>query len=227
MEVDFNYPITSLRSTISQPNLTHLIDYENEGCALQRTNIKLNYWYEVDCARCSMSYSGIGNYKSRSLLQKECIKRNGISGNQLNKWLYLNAEKPLLISKKEWRETCPRVFYIHKNLIYKRKSLIKACLETLNKLLLVNEQVSIKYDLKRKPGHIFNVGKINNNYLWYIDAQYNINPGEKLLAQYLSEIKEKNIIQSIGIIITPWQAYQLLDEDGYNMVYDYHYLNWY
>lgn len=227
MEVDSSFDIKSLRSTISQPNLTHFIDYENEGCALQRTNIDIENWNEVDCGRCSMSYSGIGNNKSRSLLQNECIERNGITGKQLNKWLYLNARKPLQISKKEWRENCPRVFYIHKNLIYKRQSLIQACIDTLNELLLENEQVSIKYDLKRKPGHIFNVGKINNNYLWYIDAQYNINPGEKLLEQYLAEVEEHSIIESIGIIITPWQASQLLDEDGYNMVYDYHYLHMY
>ena len=219
----------TLRSTISQPNLTHDIKWETEGCALQRTDVPRNQWNPVDCARCAISYVGIGRAYGRSILQNMAVDRFGIRDSEMNKWLLEHARRPDSISNSKWKdEVAPRTYFIAPQ--FKKKfgniydsTVIAIAAEALaNKLLSRGEIVMSSWTLHGSFGHYFNIAKTDkSDIVWYVDAQENISPGRiKLLDRLLRLSRDDKKLSNIGFILTPWQASQLRDEDGTYMVFD-------
>ena len=216
----------SLRSTISQPLMTHDIDWASEGCALQRSGVPEDKWEEVDCGRCAMSYAGIGTYKARSLLQNYCVTNSGLLDEELDKWLFEYARRPKDITLKEWKDISPRCYSIHNHLIRKYDSLpFLAAKVVCDKLLGRGELCIGNWKLWKSMGHIFNIAKkFDSDIVWYVDPQNEINPGEITLNRQLDKIKRKNehtghYLWDVALILTPYQASKLVDEDGTPMVF--------
>ena len=204
----------NMRSFCSQPNDTHMIDYETEGCALQRTDVPEEEWEEVDCGRCAMSYAGIGTSISRSKLQNLCVRGQGILKKQMNIWLRDEA-------KRDHFRQAPRLYYIHPDFIeaklgkYKIKhAVISAAVEISNKLLGYNEQVVAFYDCVNSMGHVFNIGKMaDDNTVWYICPQTGLNPGEETLKDRFESMHRDRSVQQVSFVLQPWQADLLVDEN--------------
>ena len=171
-----------------------------------------------------MSYAGIGTYNSRSLLQKKCIKDYGITKNQLNIWLYYYAIRPLAISKKKWDYLAPRFYSVHKRFIFKYKSLPFAAHEIANTILNRGEQCVAMWDRCNSFGHYFNIAKTEtSNIPWYVCAQSYINPETISLYDQLKQIEYNfygpNYLCEVSFILTPYQACELVDDEGIPMVY--------
>mgnify|MGYP002630657707 CR=1 FL=1 len=204
----------NMRSFSSQPNDIHMIYYETEGCALQRTDIPEEQWEQVDCGRCAMSYAGIGISISRSKLQNLCVRDQGILKKQINKWLRDEA-------KKDYSRQAPRLYYIHPDFIesklqkYKIKyAIISGALEISNKLLGYNEQVVAFYDCVNSMGHVFNIGKMqDDNTIWYICPQTGLNPGEETLKDKFESMHRDRSVTQVSFVLQPWQAELLVDEN--------------
>ena len=204
----------NMRSFNSQPNDTHMINYETEGCALQRTDVPEEEWEEVDCGRCAMSYAGIGTSISRSKLQNLCVRGQGILKKQINIWLRDEA-------KRDHFRQAPRLYYIHPDFIeaklskYKiKQAVISAAVEISNKLLGYNEQVVAFYDCVNSMGHVFNIGKMaDDNTVWYICPQTGLNPGEETLKDRFESMHRDRSVQQVSFVLQPWQADLLVDEN--------------
>ena len=228
--VFYRPPPDTLRSTISQPLLTHTIDWQTEGCALQRTNIDISKG--IDCGRCAMSYAGIGTPRARSELQNLCVNESGLNNYNENRWLYYNARRPYGISDEEWKDLAPRGYQISRAFRRKHSDKSMGIIGEIvfDKLLDRGEQVIGGWLIYQKDrsrdkfvsGHRFNIAKtIYDDRVWYVDAQHEINPGEVLFIDKIIEKEdpsENKYVSDIDLILTPWQASQLVDDDGTSMV---------
>lgn len=211
--------VKNMRSLSSQPNITHIIDYETEGCALQRTTVPQDNWQEVDCGRCAMSYAGIGSSVSRSKLQNMCVKDQGLLKKQVNKWLKEEA-------KRDYSRHAARLYYIHPDFINSKlksmpikQSVIASAVEVSNKLLGLNQQVVAFYDCLDSGAHIFNIGKTeNDNTVWYICPQSGLNPGQLTLKDKFNSMHGGQSITQVLFVLQPWQAELLLDENRNSLV---------
>ena len=171
-----------------------------------------------------MSYAGIGTYNSRSLLQKKCIKNYGINKYQLNKWLYNSTRRPQGINIKEWEYLAPRFYSVNKKLIFKFKSLPIAADKIANTLLNRGQQCVSMWSRNNYSGHIFNIAKTETSDIsWYVCAQSYINPEtisfyDKLL-QIEYDFYGLHYLSDVSFVLTPYQASQLIDDEGTYMVY--------
>ena len=205
-----------VRSKTSQPYDTHEIDWGKEGCALQRTNVPTSYG--IDCGRCSMSYIGIGSPASRSQLQNLCVSNTGLSIQEHNKWLRINAGR-------DRDGNSPEIFTINKTQL-RRRNIIDITLEAADRLLSPGEQVSAAFELSKQDklglsGHVFNIAKTEyDDYnIWYVCPQSGINPGELLLRDKLESLRrEGNHIADINFVLLQWQNELLLDKNGYRLL---------
>ena len=200
----------NMRSRVSQPNDTHVIDFETEGCALQRTGRSITEG--TDCGRCAMSYAGIGTPASRSRLQNICADQNqGLSVREETEWLRQYA-------KKDDEGYSPQSYSINYRQL-RDGDLIELAEEVANRLLGLNEMVVASYETSSRDlisGHVFIIAKTNDyDDVWYVCPQQNINPGEVLLRDKLSEYRN---LTGIRFTVMPWQSALLKDFNGVHLL---------
>tara|TARA_Y100001980_G_C14422494_1_gene213124 strand:- start:90 stop:794 length:705 start_codon:yes stop_codon:yes gene_type:complete len=202
-----------MRSYESQPRGTHRVGYEDKCKSI----------WNNDCARCAVSYAGIGTKEKREQLFKIANDNYGVDDYNFNKWLRDNIKSD---------GEPPRLYYIHPKYIRKIKKInnhenhiitIINCTEKISdKLLANNEQVIAFFDTSDKPGHFFNIGKDHRGKIWYIDPQYDINPGDYNIEQAFYWFREQlhmNIVY-VKFVLEPWQAEAFVDKDGKPMLID-------
>ena len=163
----------NMRSRVSQPNDTHIIDFETEGCALQRTGRSITEG--TDCGRCAMSYAGIGTPADRSKLQHICADQNsGLTVKEETNWLRQYA-------KKDDEGYSPQSYLLNYRQL-RDGDLIELAEEVANRLLGLNEMVVASYETSSRgliSGHVFIIAK-TNNYDDVFPNNYIVNAGDRL-----------------------------------------------
>lgn len=167
----------------------------------------------------------MGSFESRTVMQHYCVRnQSGLLTSQVNDWLWQNARRPdeIDLHSYQWTTMYPREYIIHNNFKYKRggrhPDIGAIGAEIANKLLARGEQVAGGWSRKNSMGHAFNMAKnTKSDTIWYVDAQYKINPGKQSL---VNAVRESGDIANISFILAPWQAALLVDEDGQPMLFE-------
>ena len=123
------------------------------------------------------------------------------------------------------KATAPRCYSIHNDLIRKYDSLPLASKIVCDKLLDRGDLCVGNWKLWNSSGHIFNIAKkFDSDTVWYVDPQSETNPGVITLHRKLERIRREHqdsshYLWDVALILTPYQASQLVDEDGTPMVF--------
>ena len=133
----------------------------------------------------------------------------------MNKWLKEYAFK-------DQYGNSPRIYYIHPDFVNSikrfagRNNIYGYAAEIIcDKLLGHYEQVVSFWNCHKTYGHYYNIGKLNSDIIWYINPQGNTNAGEKqLIDQINTTCGSKSWVTQIGLILQPWQASLLIDDNG-------------